>query len=282
MTNDIITLKNSEWAAKICPRPGANIIALKYREKDVLRPLEDEKQLENNPYVFGSPILMPANRTYKGKFTVEGKEYNMPLNEPQNNCHLHGLVLFQSFETLDVTADTAVLRINDGKCTSYPFPYALTVHYSLTDNGLLSSYELENIGQGNMPFTFCLHTTFIEPENFSCPIDMCLEKDAHHVPTGKYVELSETENAYVHGSPSRKINISGYYHACGDTAKIGDFIYRISDNFDHIVLYNGGGESGFLCVEPMSGKVNGLNMPDGHRVIAQGEKIKFTTHISRI
>ena len=41
------------------------------------------------------------------------------------------------------------------------------------------------------------------------------------------------------------------------------------------------GESGFLCVEPQSGKVNGLNMEDGHTVLAPCEKIKFETRITK-
>ena len=132
-----------------------------------------------------------------------------------------------------------------------------------------------------MPLTFCLHTTFIEPASFSVPIDLCQEKDDHHIPTGRYVELDERQRGYVSGSASAGIFITGYFRSCGSVARVGDYSYSVSDNFDHWILYNGAGSSGLLCVEPQCGKVNGLNYPDGHRILAPGERIRFSTVISR-
>ena len=99
MIKDIITVKSGDWSADICPRLGGNIIRLTYRGENVFRALEDEAELKINPYLWGAPILMPANRTKEAKFVFEGKEYRLPLNEPRFNCHLHGLVLYQEFES---------------------------------------------------------------------------------------------------------------------------------------------------------------------------------------
>lgn len=282
MIKDIIALKSGEWQAEVCPRLGGNIIRLTYRGKEVLRPLESEEQLKINPYLQGAPILMPANRTYEGKFAFEGREYQLPLNEPQNNCNLHGSVLYEAFETVSVTESRAVLRLVDKDCKSYPFPFVLTVIYSLSEDGLSADYEVENIGEGNMPLTFCLHTTFVEPESFSVPINMCQEKDAHHIPTGKYIPLNCEESEIAIDSPSRGRVISGYYRACGKTARVGDFIYSVSKNFDHWIFFNGRGESELLCVEPQAGAVNGLNIADGHIVLSPNQKIRFETTISKI
>lgn len=279
MIKDTIILNCGEWQAAVCPRLGGNIIALKCGKKDVLRPLEDEEQLKINPYLFGSPILMPANRTFEGRFLFEGRKYSLPLNEPQNNCNLHGSVLYEAFDVVSVTESCVILRLVDGERKSYPFPFALTVTYSLTDKGLDAEYVVENIGEGNMPLTFSLHTTFVEPEDFSCPIDACQEKDAHHIPTGRYIPLNAQESGYTELSPSRGIVISGYYRACGNEARVGDYRYSVSDNFDHWIFFNGRGESGLLCVEPQAGAVNGLNVTDGHIVLPPCQKIKFETRI---
>ncbi len=281
MIKNKITISCGEWQAAVCPCLGGNIIKLTYGGADVLRPLESEEQLKINPYLQGAPILMPANRTFEGKFTFEGREYFLPLNEPQNNCNLHGSVLFEAFETVSVTENSAALRLVDKDCKSYPFPFSLTVTYSLSESGLSADYEVENIGEGNMPLAFCLHTTFVEPKSFSVPIDMCQEKDAHHIPTGRYIPLNAEEKEIAASSPSCGRAISGYYRACGNVARVGDYIYSVSDNFDHWIFYNGAGKGGFLCVEPQSGKVNGLNMADGHIVLAAGEKIRFETKISK-
>ena len=281
MIKDGITLCCGEWQAEICPRLGGNIIALKCGGKDILRPLVNEDDLKINPYLYGAPILMPANRTYAGRFVFEGKEYLLPVNEPQNNCNLHGSVLFERFELVDADKKSAVLRLVDRECRSYPFPFALTVTYALSESGLSADYEVENVGEGNMPLTFCLHTTFVEPDSFTCPIDRCQEKDNHHIPTGRYVPLNEQESGYAVSSPSEGLIISGYYRACGNMARIGGYQYTVSDKFDHWIFFNGRGESGLLCVEPQCGKVNGLNMADGHLVLQPKEKIKFETRITK-
>lgn len=279
MIKDIIILRSGRWQATVCPRLGGNIIKLTLDGRDVLRPLENEDQLKINPYLQGAPILMPANRTFEGKFVFEGKKYCLPLNEPQNNCNLHGSVLYEAFDVVSVTENCAVLRLVDKACKNYPFPFALTVTYSLSDDGLSADYEVKNIGECNMPLTFCLHTTFVEPEDFSCPIDVCQEKDAHHIPTGRYIPLNCEESEIAKKSPSKGRIISGYYRAYGHVARVGDYIYTVSENFDHWIFFNGRGESGLLCVEPQAGKVNGLNMADGHIVLSPNQKIRFETTI---
>ena len=282
MIKGSITISCGEWQAQVCPRLGGNIIKLTYRGEDVLRPLDDEEQLKINPYLQGSPILLPANRTFEGRFLFEGREYKLPLNEPQNNCNLHGSVLYQAFDTVDKNDSSVALRYINRNGAVYPFDFSLTVRYSLDALGLTAEYEIENISGGNMPLTFSLHTTFVEPEDFCVPIDMCQEKDSHHIPTGRYIDLTDEEREYAAGSPSCGRVISGYYRACGNIARVGDYIYEVSENFDHWILFNGRGESRLLCVEPQVGKVNGLNISDGHTVLSPCEKIRFTTKISRI
>ena len=281
MIKDTIALNRGLWQAVICPRLGGNIIALKYDGGDVLRPLVNEADLKINPYLWGAPILMPANRTKDGKFNFEGREYTLPLNEPLHGNNLHGSVLYQVFDLVEADESRTVLRLVDKDCASYPFPYSITVKYALGDDGLSADYEIENIGEGNMPLTFCLHTTFVEPEDFTCPIDMCQEKNEHHVPTGRYVALKDMEREFAVSSPSKGRVISGYYRASGKTARVGNYQYSVSDHFDHWIFYNGEGKGGYLCVEPQAGKVNGLNMADGHTVLTSGEKIKFETKITK-
>lgn len=281
MIKDIITITSGDWSAEICPRLGGNVIRLTYKGEEVLRRLTDEDELKINPYLWGAPILMPANRTKEARFTFEGKEYLLPLNEPRFNCHLHGLVLYEAFEAVAVSDSAVTVRLTDKKAKSYPFPFEMTVTYSLSDEGLKSEFTVENIGEGNMPLTFCTHTTFTEPESFCVPLDMEQERDKMQIPTGRYTELDEQAKGYTAGSPSVGLYISGYFHSCGNVARVGDYKYTVSENFDHWVFFNGGGDKGYLCVEPQAGKVNGLNYDDGHITLAPEEKTVFTTVIGR-
>ena len=111
------------------------------------------------------------------------------------------------------------------------------------------------------------------------PVESRQERDERLLPTGRYVPLTNTEQAYTRDAVSKGNAIVGYYKLNGRTATIGEYTYTFSNNFDHCVLYNGKGISGFLCVEPQCGAVDGLNIPNGHTVINVNETIVFSQNI---
>lgn len=273
---DTIVLKSGNWEAGVCARLGGNTIYLRYCGKNIFRPLTDETQLAADPYLQGSPILLPANRIYEGKFSFEGVDYVLPITEPRTNSHLHGTVHRQPFEVLEASETSVTLRfVNTGLV--YPFCFEMTVNYSVDEEGFSQKYEIKNIDKKNMPYSFCLHSTFVEPEKFSLPIMKRQEHDEIDIPTGRYLDLNEQEKRYVTGSPSKGLEIVGYYEADGHTSEIDDILYTVSDNFDYWIMYNGRGLSGFLCIEPQAGKVNGLNISDGYKVLAPNETVTYTT-----
>ena len=262
------------WRAEVAPALGGNIVSLSYNGRDIYVPLKNEKQLEINPYLQGAPILLPANRTAGAKFGFKGNEYKLPLNEPATGAHLHGLVHRQPF-TVKYCGESEIKLIYENKGDIYPFPFLLEVNYLIKGNIFRQEYKVINTGKSEMPFTIALHTTFTEPNTFSVPIDLCQEKDGFHIPTGRYVPLNLQEQGYTSGSPSKGIIISGYYRACGHTAYLDDLSYTVSENFAHWILFNGRGESGLFCVEPQCGKVDGLNIKDGCKILNPNEKTEF-------
>ena len=278
--SDTVTLKSGAWEAEVCPRLGANVIALRYRGRDILVPLQNEEQLEKNPYIQGSPILLPANRTYLGKFSFEGVDYELPINEKRTSSHLHGLVLRQAFEVMDVTSAEITLRYkNRGEC--YPFHFDIIAKYSLDEGGLSQEFTIINTGEVNMPYVFCLHTTFVEPEVFTVPVLTRQERNSIDIPTGEYVPLNDQEQKYLTGSPSKGIYVVGYFKSAGNVATVDDIVYSVSENFDHWILYNARGEHGYICIEPQAGKVNGLNIADGHKILSPNQSVTYKTRFSQ-
>lgn len=275
-----VDIRCGAWYAEVAPALGANVTRLQCAGEDVLVPLKDPKQLAINPYLQGAPILLPANRTKDGKFTFDGKEYLLPVNEPYTGAHLHGLVHLQAFTVVKKSEDSVTLRY-ENKGEVFPFPFVLDVCYTVLSSGFHQMYTIKNSGDSNLPVTFALHTTFVEPKRFTVPIDACQEKEEHHIPTGRYVPLAAQEAHYVSGSASEGLTISGYYRACGHIAEVGDYRYSVSREFDHWILFNGRGESGLLCVEPQCGAVDGLNDQNGHRVVAPGKTLTLWTQIER-
>ncbi len=260
---------------------GAHILSLTYDGRPVYVPLESEEQLLANRFLHGSPLLLPANRTVDGKFSFEGKDYMLPINERFNNCHLHGELYLHRFRLLRHEADCVEFAYeNIGE--SYPFPFRLRVQYAVSETACTQRYYLENSGETAMPYTFALHTTFARPARFSVPLGLATPRNEQtYLPIGEDVPLNAKQCEYKNGYTLKGEKITGYYTACGHTVTVGDFVYTVSDNFDHWVLY--GDESGeFVCIEPQRGAVNGLNLENGHGVLAVGESVEFMTSIMPI
>ena len=92
---------------------------------------------------FGCVVGRFANRIAKGKFSIEGKEYNAPINNGQNT--LHGGVKSIDKQVWDARLinDGIVfsIKVEDGE-NGYPGELRLKVTYSLReDNSLVIDYQ---------------------------------------------------------------------------------------------------------------------------------------------
>lgn len=88
-TNDGLTLLAYGYEAEICPERGANLLRLACPElkTDALRtPLSIENMVQDNPYLWGIPILFPPNRISGASFTFQNRVYRWPMNEPDTGC----------------------------------------------------------------------------------------------------------------------------------------------------------------------------------------------------
>ena len=161
-------------------------------------------------------------------------------------------------------------------------PESWAVTYTADEKGISQKYVITNTDTKNMPYTFCLHSTFVEPESFVMPVSARQEHNEIDIPTGRFVELNAEEQLYSTGAPSKDKSVCGYYVLSGHTARIGDILYTVSDNFDHWITYNARGKAGFICIEPQAGLVNGLNIEGGARILAPGESAVYTTRYTHV
>ena len=275
-----VTLKAGSWQATVLPGFGMNMICLRCDGKAILREPSKEQTLQQDPHVYGIPLLFPANRTAGGRFSFEGKSYQLPVNEPGLGNNLHGDLYNAPFEVIQQNeASLAAVYENHGE--RYPFPFRMEITDMLSEQGLTRHLRLENIGETAMPFTLAFHTAFREPKQFSVPIGRCAKRDERFLPTGKWEKLSKAEDEYRSGTSSNGRAISGFFEADGHAVKLDEIRFAVSENFDQWILFNGGGKQGFLCIEPQCGQVNGLNIPGGHRVLEPGESETFTIYIGK-
>ena len=273
-------LASGHWSATIWPGFGANTVRLRYKEQDILRWPVHVRELREAPHLYGMPLLVPPNRVEDGEFAFDGRTYQLQRNEPRYGNHIHGLMADAPFTVVRGSGNEVVCEY-ENRGERYPFAFRMTVVVSLDGRGFRQEIIIANTAESDMPVMLGIHTAFVEPATFCVPIGRRWETDSRHLPTGVLLELNAREREYRHGCRTGDEPISGFYTAIGQRARIGDFSYRMSDNFTQWVLFNGGGGKGFLCVEPQSGPVNGLNCTDGYIRLKKGESARFWTAVSR-
>ena len=113
---------------------------------DVVLGYDTLAEYEENGGFFGAVVGRYANRIAKGKFTLNGREYTLALNDGPN--HLHGGNVGYSHRvwTVEETApDKVVLALDspDGE-EGYPGTLKAQVAYTLTEEGLTIDYRAES------------------------------------------------------------------------------------------------------------------------------------------
>ncbi len=277
---ETVTLRAGDWEAEIVPGIGMNTASLTFQGTPVLRSPESPEFLRLDPCVYGTPLLMPPNRTEAGRFSFDGKSYQLPVNETVLGNHLHGLVHSQEFTLVQVQGNM-LSGIYENRGEIFPFPFRLEVNCILTEEGYAQEFLFTNTGSSDMPLTFGLHTVFSCPGEIRVPIGKRWTVNSCFIPTGELEELTPENECYRTGTDPNGKMVRGFYTSCGNEAKIGDFRYRVTPDFDQWVLWNGDGTSGFCAVEPMRGAVNSLNSGVGLLRLKPGETHRFATIIYR-
>lgn len=141
------TLKNPSGSSAEILEYGATVVSLNVADRkgkfaDIVLGYDDVKEYEKGSSYFGAIVGRYGNRIGKGKFSIDGKTYQLSINNGVN--HLHGgprgynKVVWKA-ETIESVTDPAVkfkYVSNDGE-EGYPGTVSLSVIYTLTKNNEL-------------------------------------------------------------------------------------------------------------------------------------------------
>ncbi len=150
----------------------------------------------------GSLLFPFPNRLAGGRFTFQGKSYTFPMNDPGLPNALHGFVSDKPFEISEIDNKTGRVKLvysYDGEENKYPFPFRLTVIYTLGRNALTSETIVENSGPSDMPFGLGWHPYFdlgepIAELQMYIPAEGKYEVDEHIIPTQRLLPFNEFQN----------------------------------------------------------------------------------------
>ena len=135
-------------------------------------------------------VLAPwPNRLHGGRYTWDGAEYEVPLDEPAQGNALHGLVRFRAWRTVDRTGDAVTMALRLHPSPPYPFCLDLTARYALTDDGLVVEHTATNVGGQAAPYALGTHPYvtvggLVDDARLTVPAETWLPTDEHQIPTG--------------------------------------------------------------------------------------------------
>ena len=233
---DIYTLKNKKGAEAKIINYGATIVSLKMPDRngkyaDVVLGYDDLNSYVKGSSYFGAVVGRYANRIAKGRITLDGKTYQLSVNERENELH-GGKVGFdkllwkaEPLKTKEGPALKLTLVSPDGDM-GYPGTVTLHVTYTLANNnelkvhyeGTTTKTTILNVSQHSyFNLTGDPHNTILNTE-LKINADSFTPINKELIPTGKIES--------VKGTPL-------------DFTKMTAIGARIDDNFEQLKLAGG-------------------------------------------
>jgi aldose 1-epimerase len=218
-------------------------------------------------------ILAPwPNRLEDGSYEFDGRLHQLPINEPERQNAIHGLVRWDEWTVGEREPHRVVMEHVLRPQPGYPFTLALAVEYALSTSGLHVRTTATNVGEEACPYGSGAHpylmvgTDTIDPVILRAPGRTVLHSDERGLPIGS-APVDATD--YDFRRP-RQIGSTKLDHAFTDLKRDDDGLARVSlagapgegltlwvdEAYDYLMLFSGDPlpdvERRSLAVEPMT------------------------------
>jgi aldose 1-epimerase len=129
---------------------GAGLRAYTYEGSDVTCTYGED---ELPPRGCGTTLVPWPNRIRNGKYTFDGKNYQLPLTEPAARNAIHGLGRWARWTKVRHEPDLVTLRLDVVPQNGYPFELRVETTYALhAERGLTVTIGARNLGGSRLPF----------------------------------------------------------------------------------------------------------------------------------
>jgi aldose 1-epimerase len=139
----------------------------------------------------GQPLVPWPNRLHGGRYTWDGIEHVVPLDEPEQSNALHGVTRWRSWTAREIADATVTMGLLLRPLPAYPFTLDLTVRYALGDDGLTVTTTATNVGDAAAPYGHGAHpyitvgTERVDDAVLHLPARTWLPTDEDQIPTGR-------------------------------------------------------------------------------------------------
>lgn len=133
---------------------GGGIRGYRVGDRDVLQPYDLHAVCDG---AHGAPLVPWPNRLGDGRYTFDGREYQVALTEPGRANAIHGFLRWRPWLCASHTADSVVMTTRLYPLTGYPFTLDVQVAYTLGDSGLTVATTATNLGDAPCPYASGQH-----------------------------------------------------------------------------------------------------------------------------
>ncbi|MDO4439248.1 MAG: aldose epimerase family protein [Eubacteriales bacterium] len=224
---------------------------------DVLLGYDTADGIYNNPESFGVIVGRNANRIAKGRFKLNGKEYQLALNNNGNNLH-SGPEVFgkRCYKALKNEAENSIIfsLVSEEGDQGYPGELVVEVKYELTDEDeLIISYRLEATTEDTVANMTC-HPYFNLAGHAS---GSALEQEMQ-IFADEFCEIDET--VLASGTIAKVENTAFDFREpkmIGTDIKSANMQLKLANGYDHnfcIRDYDGSLRQAAVCYDRNSGR----------------------------
>ena len=146
-------IRAGEYTAVVTAQAGA-LRELRHRGRDLIVPFPAGGPIPDYRGIVAAPW---PNRIADGRYTFDGSEYEVPVNEPERGCALHGLVFPLDWDLESQNESSVTLSCTAGPAPGYPHTVRIVVEYRLSGDGLFSQVTAVNVGGTAAPYGVCPH-----------------------------------------------------------------------------------------------------------------------------
>lgn len=288
---EIVQVKSPDSSAffEVIPAYGGMLTQLNWAGNVIKIPFADKYELDKNPY-HPSALLSPwVNRVRNGNYSFEGRNHQLPINEPQLGNAIHGLLARKPFEC--TLGNHAVTLIYDYQAEekAYPFPFKMALTYQFLEKNVFQvQFEAVNTGIGNMPFACGWHPYFCLPEGILSDwgirfdsVSKCIS-DSQMIPLREEpfdakdgVDLGIETLDNVFRLKPMPTHVTQLKHKQSGTTLC---IEQSSEDFPFLVVFSPEGEN-CIAIEPMTANTDAFNTGDGLRILKPGEVFRSSVKI---
>lgn len=240
--------------ATILPEKGATAISLQKDGKEFLY-CDPENLASTERPRSGIPFLFPIfGRLKEGKYTWEGKNYAMEI---------HGFGHTSPWQVAEHTEDTLQLVLEDSESSrsQYPFRFRVTLKFQVTEGALTIAQTYENRDTRPMPYNYGFHPYFLTEKLENLRVETTADTFFDFAVGGKAFGHGSVRLTMPEGAPETGAAFMGVHGPTilHNEAEGKRLTMEFDDSIHTHVLWTQAGKR-FLCVEPVNGTANGLNI----------------------